>query len=329
MSFDWQTEGKTVWEDTPSQSPTPKSRRGRWVAVVAALVLLATAVIFQGLRQRLAQVAGQVEADVLASHAVIHEAAVRGDGEVVLSFLSGRDADWASATGQLAADGLTYGRDGLNLAWLPEQSAAPSVVVAPDLQSAEVTQGESYAIDVGNGLTETVVLAQTAVYRLGNNRWLLSPPEAEFWGASRTILGQYLVVHFPTRDAAVVERLFLRLDDKLGQMCTQLPNFTCPPGFQVDVVFSTEPDALAQANLVGVITAAQAGLRLPTPTLVGLPQSEAAFQALFRGYASLVVATAVTDLVDWRCCEEVDFYQALLNDLLSQLGLRPNPTAER
>ncbi|MBK8935974.1 MAG: hypothetical protein IPM76_27390 [Chloroflexi bacterium] len=249
MSFDWQTEGKTVWEDAPSQPPTPKSRRGRWVVV--ALVLLATAVIFQGVRQRLAQVAGQVEADVLASHAVIHEAAVRGDGEVVLSFLSGRDADWASATGQLAADGLTYGRDGLNLTWLAEQSAAPTVVVAPDLQSAEVTQGESYAIDVGNGLTETVVLEQTAVYRLGNNRWLLSPPEAEFWGASRTILGQYLVVHFPTRDAAVVERLFLRLDDKLGQMCTQLPNFTCPPGFQIDVVFSPEPEALAQASLGG------------------------------------------------------------------------------
>ena len=327
MSFDWQTEGKTVWEDAPSQPPTPKSRRGRWVVV--ALVLLATAVIFQGVRQRLAQVAGQVEADVLASHAVIHEAAVRGDGEVVLSFLSGRDADWASATGQLAADGLTYGRDGLNLTWLAEQSAAPTVVVAPDLQSAEVTQGERYAIDVGNGLTETVVLEQTAVYRLGNNRWLLSPPEAEFWGASRTILGQYLVVHFPTRDAAVVERLFLRLDDKLGQMCTQLPNFTCPPGFQIDVVFSPEPEALAQASLGAVITAEQTGLRLPTPTLVGLPQSEAAFQALFRGYASLVVATAVTDLVDWRCCEEVDFYQVLLNDLLSQLGLRPSSAVAR
>lgn len=327
MSFDWQTEGKTVWEDAPSQPPTPKSRRGRWVVV--ALVLLATAVIFQGVRQRLAQVAGQVEADVLASHAVIHEAAVRGDGEVVLSFLSGRDADWASATGQLAADGLTYGRDGLNLTWLAEQSAAPTVVVAADLQSAEVTQGERYAIDVGNGLTETVVLEQTAVYRLGNNRWLLSPPEAEFWGASRTILGQYLVVHFPTRDAAVVERLFLRLDDKLGQMCTQLPNFTCPAGFQIDVVFSPEPEALAQASLGAVITAEQTGLRLPTPTLVGLPQSEAAFQALFRGYASLVVATAVTDLVDWRCCEEVDFYQALLNDLLSQLGLRPSSAVAR
>ncbi|MCB8983294.1 MAG: hypothetical protein H6659_05705 [Ardenticatenaceae bacterium] len=331
MSFDWQTDDRAEWpEAAPPPDTPPKRRRWRWAAGLA-LLLLTTAVLARAWLQRLDSVTGQLKAEILASDAVLQGAAARGDGEIFATFLSGRDADWAAATTKLAGDGAIYRRSGLGLTWLPGETVGePEVTLAPDLRTAEVTHDMAYAINVGNGLTETVVLRQTAVYRTGSNRWLLSPPERSFWGADRTISGQYLTVHFPTRDASLVERLFLRIDDKLGEMCTQLPTFSCPSNFQVEVVFSTAPESLAQADLLGVLATESPPLLLPTPTLAGLPQTEEAYQALFRGYASLVLAAAITDIVDWRCCEQAVFYKAVLNELLHELGLRPEPvtTAE-
>ena len=327
MKFDWQTEETAVWSETPPPvAKPPRRRRWRWL-VGLALGLLATAVLARAWQQRLAVVTRELEADVLASDTVLQEAAARGDEEIFITFLSGRDTAWAAATAELAAAGGVYQRAGLGLTWLPDKTMPPTVTLSSDLRAAEVTRDMAYALDVGNGLTETIVLRQTAVYRAGPNRWLLSPPEPDFWGADRTISGQYLTVHFPTRDANLVERLFLRLDDKLGEMCTQLPNFSCPPDFRLDVTFATTPESLAQAGLLDVIANQSLTLSLPTPTLVGLPQSESAFQALFRGYAALVLAAAITDIVDWRCCEQAVFYKAVLNELLHELGLRPEPVS--
>lgn len=327
MSFDWQTDDKTVWEEAPKAPPLgkpPKRRRWLWVAVGLLLLLLTTAVLARALQQRLETVTGQVETEVLASDTVLQEAALRGDGEMFASFLSGRDEAWAADTTQLAADRAIYQRTGMGLTWLPEAAAAPPLVtLSPDLRAAEVAHDVAYAIQVGNGLTETVVLRQTAVYRTGPNRWLLSPPEADFWGESRTIAGQYLSIQYSARDAVLVERLLLQIDGKLGEMCTQLPNFSCPPDFQMAVSFSTEPGSLMQADLPAVLADDSARLPLPAPTLAGIPQSESAYQALFRGYASLILAAAITDIVDWRCCEQAVFYKAVLNELLRELGLRP------
>ncbi len=326
MSFDWQTEDKAGWDDPVSPPPDkpPQWRRWWWAVAGVVLLLLVTAVLTRALQQRLESVTGELEAEVLASYTVIEAAAVRGDGEVVASFLSGRDNAWATAVTQMAANGGVYQRDGLGLTWLENQPpASPTMTFAPDLQSAEVSKAVAYAIDVGNGVTETVVLTQTAVYRSGDNRWLLAPPDADFWGDSRTVSGQYLSVQYPTRDADLARRLFLNLDDKLGQMCSQLPNFSCPNDFAVSLMLSTEPGTLAGANLPAVLANSPAALTLPTPTLVGIPQTESGYQALFRGYASLVLASAITDIVEWRCCEQAVFYQAVLSELLRQLSLQP------
>lgn len=331
LTFDWQAEDTAVWEETespPSHRP-PKRRRWLWVTAGLSLLLLATAVLARAWQQRLDSVTSGIEADILASEAVVQTAVAQRDGEMLASVLSGQDETWASTMAQLAGESGFYERSGLGLMWLPDTAAAPPVItLTPDLRAAEVIQAMAYAIDVGHGLTETVVLQHTAVYRAGANRWLLSPPEADFWGEMRVASGQYLTFRFPARDTAVAERLLMQTDARLGAMCTQLPNFSCPDAYHLDVALSPEPAALAKANLPVVIASQTGALTLPAPTLAGLPSTEAGYQALFRGYASLILAAAITDMVEWRCCEQAVFYSAVLAELLHELGLRAEPPDE-
>jgi hypothetical protein len=70
-------------------------------------------------------------------------------------------------------------------------------------------------------------------------------------------------------------------------------------------------------------------LVLPSPTLVGLPVDEAAYAALFRGYAGHLVSAALVHLLDYTCCETALFQEALLDWQLSRLSLRSAPLADQ
>jgi hypothetical protein len=320
MSFDWQTEETTPWDEPPVAVPERGQRPlRRWLFLAAGLLgLLLLGTVAWAWQQRVVTVTAQVDSDVLASHALVREAASQQDGELLISVLSGRDERWASDVAQSAAEGYLLQRPALGLTWhfSVTAPATPTITTAPDFRAAEVMWGENYVIDVGNGLTETVTLNHTAVYRLGGNRWLLTPPDAAFWGEEGVVSGQYLALAYPARDAALVERLLLDLDATLARMCSgQLAGFTCPDGWQIQARLVPSPAALA-----GNGRAADGALRLPTPTLVGLPDSEAAYQALLRGYAALIVAEA---LANAPTSAAADFPLA---QTLVQLGLRaPQP----
>ncbi len=319
MNFDWQTEETTAW-DEPVTEPMPPGKRPfrRWLGLIVGLVALAALLLLAwAWQQRVATVTTQVDGDVLASHAILREAAIQQDGELIISVLSGRDETWAAQMAGLAASGQLVARPEMALTWLPETAViSPTVSTAPDFRAAEVVWTETYAIDVGHGLTEMVTLAHTAVYRQGGNRWLLTPPDGDFWGEEQVLSGQYLALAYPGRDAALVGRLLLNLDALLGRMCgSQLPGFTCPTGWQLPVRLVTSPEALAgngRAEEEGV-------LRLPTPTLMGLPTNEAAYQALYRGYAGLIVAEALDSV---NPASGPTLAQALV-----RLGLRPESAA--
>ena len=64
---------------------------------------------------------------------------------------------------------------------------------------------------------------------------------------------------------------------------------------------------------------------MPAPTLVGLPLDDAGYQALFRGYASQLVTALISRFVDYDCCRQLPFYQALVDYQLNQLSLKPWP----
>ncbi len=344
MSFDWQTEEDGDWDDfesLPSESTEkePPGKR-RWLGWLILLGLVSGAVVVAGwsINQRVQTATKRVEEEILASYAVVDQAVARQDGDLFRSVLSGKDDDWSNAMMQMVVNGEFSNRQSLDLTTLPvSETIAPTIVVSPDLQEAEVTTAVAYAIEVGNGLTETVELEQTAVFRKGPNRWLLSPPTLSFWGDTRQIQGQFVNLFYPERDKEIAQDLLFSLDAKIGQLCAQLSDVDCPANYQVVVELATSPETFQHAGFRSSYLSLQAEsdghLILPTPTLVGLPVDQMSENALFRGYGQVVVRAILTELWGSLCCNANAqtiavtgmLHSAVLDDALRQLGLKAWP----
>ena len=332
MSFEWQTPEEITWdkpppiEEEPAEPPQPGRR---WPYVLLAVVVIvgtAILIIVRELNQRIALAEAEARLAVLSSYSVIQQAAAEGDAELFVGFLSGRDDEWAQAQEEAIREGVFLDRDGLGLHHLGEANPAETiadVTFSLDLQSAELTVTQTYVVDIGNGLTESVQLQQTAVYRLGPNRWLLAPPEPEFWGETQTSSGRYLTLTYPERDAEIGRRLALDLDRKLIEMCAQLSGLNCPPTLQVIVDFTKDPHSLLPLREGHILTGRN--LNLPTPTLMGVPLDESGYRSLQRGYARWVISAVISDLVDWDCCDHELIYQAMMDAEWRQLGLKTAP----
>lgn len=343
-NFDWQTEEDEI-EPWPGKPPPSHRSRRKVPAVVLLLLLVTGASAFWLYRQGQARVAGvtaAVEADVLSLHELVQQASNRQDIELFSPLLSGRDPAWAELQDELVARGYLNNRAFWGLA----ADAAPSppfgnsntaagssaaVILAADLQFAEVRYQQNYRLAGEPEETAPVRLQQTAFYGYsGAGRWLLAPPGADFWGERQTVGGDRLTAHFPERDRAVALRLASDLELFLDDLCHRLPDLNCPAGLAATLELQGGPEALLNAaRPVPLFDTAHAAATftviLPTPTLVGLPVDEAGYQALLRGYAGSLAAAAIAYLVDYTCCEGAPFFEALLQYQLSRLGLRPWP----
>ena len=336
--FDWRTDDDIVWDKADTPSPTIRRRRLPWIAAAVVLLAAAGAVLYRQVNKRIEVTTDAVKNDILTSHALVQQAGQQNDDDLFNTLVSGRDRTWVAAQMELVERGLFFDREALALTWLPARAipassaeAADGVVIDlnPELTAAELTYLQSYATPVGNGITETVQLQQTAVYRRGRRRWLLSPPDDDFWGQLQANQGSVLVLSYPERDAAVAERLAFDLDAKLSQMCRSLADLNCPRDMQVHVRLDSEPASLSRsAGPLFVLQENGARLELPAPTLIGLPVDEPSYQALYRGYAVQIVAATIADLVDYQCCDHLPFFQVLLAHQLADLGLRPFPAEQ-
>jgi hypothetical protein len=208
------------------------------------------------------------------------------------------------------------------------ESSIASVDFAADLLSADLVSRQTYTATMPDGHIEFVTLQQTAVYRRGDARWLYAPPDKEFWGITVTDDNRDLTIVYPKRDEGLVRQLKVDLEQLLTEMCRTLADLNCPNNLKVTLAFSTDPDSLV--NLHKPKTLWQSGLRvvLPTPTLVGLPTNDDAYDVLFQGYARQVATAVITHLVAWDCCIGAPFYQALLDYQLSQLDLLVWPVTQ-
>ena len=348
MSFDWQTEEHN-WDETPPrraanrwtidlptaelppapelvETPPPARprQRLRYLLAVGGLVAALLLVLYWQLDRRSAAAQAGITAEVTATQATIVEAAQRTDGELFVSFLSGRDPDWAKSQEQLVRAGGFLDRSAFALRWTPTAPVSPTITLAPDLRAAELTWPQAYVIDVGNGLTETVQLQQTAVFRQGPDRWLYAPPDDAFWGEDAATGSRYVHVRYPARDADVVEPLARDLDAALAELCRAAGD-ACAGNVFIDLTLSTDPAALAVYRLPQDIWAGGEAVVLPTPTLFGRPSDDASYRALSRAYTARVVAAAAANLAGWQCCRDRLFYGALLDALLHRLGLAAWP----
>jgi hypothetical protein len=326
-NFEWWTEEDGNWGDGAAlaiETTLPPVNR-RWPAALAAILVVALAAFFTYylLSRQVSHAESAVSQDVLASHELVGTAVHQGDPELFTLLLSGRDPEWMRSQQALVQSGAYDDRRGLGL----YPAAAPAdkrVVVAPNLQQAEVVIDQPYQVRVGSDITDTVTLRRTAVYRLGGDqRWLLAPPDAAFWGTRQSSTGPFLTLHYFERDAEVAQRLALDLNSKLGEMCRSLPDLRCPRGQLMHVYLEADPATLLLLADTPAMLAGGWYLRLPAPSLVGMPVDDASYRALFRGYAAYMLPA----LSGWDCCRGGLFYQAMMERQLFQVGLQPWPLA--
>ena len=328
MSFDWQTEEDVDWEDpiTPKEEVEKQAkRRRRWPwAVIVMVVLFFTAVfvIARTVYQRVEVATENVEDELLASVTVIHNAAADADVELFTTFLSGKDSGWAEDSEFLVGNGMYFDRQPFGLHWVEvdPQTAVISTTLSPELKRAEVLSEYQYEFSVGDGISDTITLQQTAVYRLGPNRWLLAPPEEEaFWGEASSLESRFFTLRYPARDEQIVQRLAADLEVELAGYCALLGE-DCPEDFHLNILFSAAPAYLASD--VGYLRENEGELEivLATPSLVGLPKSRKGYEALYRGYATQLFVPLLQATYENGCCGHL-FVDALIPHLLSQMGV--------
>jgi len=349
--FEWQTEeDEERWDEVEKWPPEPpqvqENRRRRWLALLAILSLVGATIFFsyRQVTERVSDATADVKSEVLASHDIVRYAAEQQDREVLVTFLSGRDPEWSLIQQDLVGAGalLDYPNLGLHLlpAGPPERAAGSdhrrviSVTLAPDLTEATVVVAQAYTVIIGNGVTETIYLQQESVYRKGEDRWLYSPPEDDPIYVEEA--GSHVVLHYDQREGEVARRLAGDLDRKVAELCN-LPDTVCPTGFQVHVRLESTPESLGHvADPVTFLNESRPSpgqrdqtVRLPAPSLVGLPLDENGYRALYRGYAAQVLRPILTWRAwPWECCDHAPVFQALVEQQLVRLGLQVTPLRE-
>ncbi len=333
MSFDWQTEDNS-WEETPAPT-APRERRRNWLRI-APFLLLALILVVAGAitlwRQfdsRLEQVVADIEENVLASSRLVRMAAGQRDEELFITVLSGRDPHWADVHQQLVTSGAFLDREGLGLRLVAgEEPEVMEVTLSPDLTEAVVVSNEHYAIDVGNGITNTVQLQRRDTYRLGPTQWLLAPPledESGPWVANE---GRLLTLIFPEAETELARRLSGDLERKLAEMCATEVALKCGSDFHVTVRLDTDPASLQLRNPLESASEATTEIRLPAPSLVGTPVDEEGYQALFRAYAARILGATLLSSLGWECCEHTAVVTAIQEQVTADLALLPRRQTE-
>jgi len=338
MSFDWQTDESGEWEEMVEAESTPEPSSHRhwpWLVIVLLVIVVGAGLVaYRELFRRVDVGTSHVEMDLLTSYYVVQTAVTNQDSDLLSNYLSGVDIEWVRTVNALVENDRFYDRTPFYLRWMPPQTIlAPTITMSPDLTEAELVSEQLYAIEIGNGLTETIRLQETAVYRLGSNRWLLSPPKPEFWGEPQTFTGEILVLRYLERDAKIARRLALDIDTKLLELCAKFPELHCRDDFEVRLTLTSNAEWLNASQGISVLWMPSIRLGqlrmtpMPTPSLIGLPVDEAGYQALYRGYASVILSAVVADLLDADCCFDSVLYQAAMADMLTQLSLQPWPLA--
>ncbi len=325
--FDWQTEED--WEEltTPPEEPqSPRPRYVHWLLGLITLLGLTTYFIYHRVEQRVEEATTTVEQDVLSSFDLLQTANNNGDTELVNSVLSGRDPAWTDIQRDLIQHQLLFDRTPFGLTLLGEPTVSETTL-APDLLSAEMHLQTSYAIAIGNGLTETVTLEQIALFRKGSRNWLYAPPDDQFWGKMQSISGSFLTLTYPTRDEEISRRLANDLERKIGELCANIAfePINCLGGATVDLTLANHSANLVMVNDPALWLQAGRQLTLPAPTLIGLPANEQGYQALFRGYALVVLRAFIGERTGWECCTRAFLVEMLIERQLASLSLQPWP----
>jgi hypothetical protein len=327
--FEWQTDEEDLWEEEREPQAQPAGPKRRWwpgALVVVLVVVVAGGLIYRQLNRRVEEAVSSVEEDVIAAFHLVRTSADRRDRELLVGQVSGRDPRWTSIQKELLEAGVLFDRIPFGLWLQADEPRVVSVELAPNLSEAELVAEQVYAIQAENGVTETVRLQQTMIFRLGERRWLYAPPEQEFWGDYVLVEGEFLTLEVPERDREIGVQLAAGLDRAIEHLCTTMVEINCPAEPELFVRLETDPESWLEISDPANRLTANSNVILPAPSLLGLPVDEAAYEALWRGYAEHVLSPFIAEQVGYDCCQDhFLFYEALLRHELSQLGIRHWP----
>ena len=270
--FEWQVETDPAWRETEiSPKPSLGQTKSLWLKISLLLTILSLSVAYFIVDNRANQVETAVHTDIIAAHDLIWQAAQRGDKELFNSLLLIKSQQqWQ---GPATPSHNPFNRPQLELTLQPQSSQIITVAVAPSLDTAQVTTEQLYETTVGDPLS----LQHTYIYQQQDGRWLLSVPDAVFWGENQVDKTERLVISYPIRDAPLVQQLAADLNNLLDHLCQSL-NTPCQPVLPLHFNLRTEGLTTTQMPLFKRAT-------LPTPSLLGIPTDEDGYQTLFRYYS--------------------------------------------
>ncbi len=329
MSFNWRTEEDRGWDHEISPPAAIASRRRRWakLALLLLVLSLAGAVLWRAMQAQAARNREALEQDVRSSHALALRAAQQQDVELLTSLLSGADERWTDAQRSNLEDGLLF--SGAAAPFGFEQPAGQSqaagtitdIVWSPDLLEALLTSRYTQTV-LATG--ESVLLEQTVVYRQGSQRWLLSPPNTEFWGPWQSLSAANVTLMFRERDAQAASQMLPIFESALVALCAALEQ-RCPDDGSFVVRLERDVATLGRLRDDRLPTFRFGELSLPSPSLVGHGVDERANKALFRGYAVYLMVASSQRLLAFRCCRAAQFMDVLAAATAHDLGYGASP----
>lgn len=327
--FNWQTDEEDWGREAAVEERGERPNRRWWPAAVVIVLVVGVIgfLVYRQVQRQIAEAVALAESDIRRTHELVLQAAERRDRDLLQTMISSRDNDWKEQQLDLAEEGLLYNPRPFGLVAQGEGEPEYEFEISADLSAAEVVITRSFTVQSATGVSETVSLKQQALYRRGQDRWLYSPPldEDSFWREEASTQGRYVAITYPQRDAAEVELLLDYLDETTAEMCSSLPDFSCPDDLHIVLELTTDPGSLSEMQDVEVLFENSSSLRLPTISLVGLPADEAAREALHRVYAVQVIRKAMIHALDWECCLQGLFFRALLDYQLAELGVKAYP----
>ena len=332
--FSWQTDEDGEWDELLSQPPPPPPPRRLWLwgLILFAAATLIPFIIYQRLQKQVELATTQAREEVLAAHSLSQTAAANQDTDLFRSNLSRHDPYWADVQRELVSRGRFHDRSAFGLQWWAASAvnqANPtepiSLTLSPDLLSAELIYEQEYQLpgSPAEAISTSpiiVTLHHTVIYRRSENRWLRADPLDEFWGTLEEIEHEYLTLQYNSRDAALAPRLAADLNEQLALLCQTFTALACDE-LHLTLLLSRNPDYFFTIlDLEDVLTTDDI-LRLPSPTLVGLPQDDLGYELLRDGYAVPLVSLALARLTGYQCCHHGLFFRALLDKALLRLDL--------
>lgn len=287
-NYSWETEDEGDWELVQSPEPTPPRKGSRTLLMLVAGVAVACLLILLLLDRRLEGREAIIQQNVIAAHRTWKQAVESQDLELFSSLISREHTDWYQAQRKLLMSGRLFGRDSFGLDLMPDAPALFVVDLDSGWRRAVLTFPQEYEIENSDG-GRSISLFQTQTYQITGNRWLLAQPPDSLWGAWVTKDIGLINVSYPERDSEIISRLTSDLARDIAEICAQFPTAReCAPESRISLHFVTDPESLLILGDQNTPALSGRTIKLPTPSLVGLPVDDDAYDALYAGYTERI-----------------------------------------